>query len=147
MNQYVLIGGAVVAFGVGYWVADQHYEAEVAEIKQSYAETARTAQEKHDAELFKLSAQLSSAVAERDQKIADLERTERARADLSARMLVFAADGNRVPAADSDPCHAVRTELQNCAGLLAEGSRLREEGARLLGKCASNLDAIKKLQP
>ena len=147
MNQYVLIGGAVVAFGVGYWVADQHYEAEVAEIKQSYAETARTAQEKHDAELFKLSAQLSETIAERDQKIADLEHAQRARADLSARMLQLAADSDRVPASDADPCLAVRTELRSCVSLLSEGSRLRQEGAELLGKCASNLDTVKNLQP
>lgn len=146
MNKYALIGGAVIAFICGYWIADQHYEAELAEIKQAYAETAREAQEKHDAEMYKLSAELSETIAERDQKIADLERTERARADLSARMLVFAADSNRLSEADADPCKPVRAELRSCVNLLAEGSRLRQEGAELLGKCASNLDAVKNLQ-
>ena len=146
MNKYLVVGGAVAAFGCGYWVADQHYEAEVAEMKQAYAETAREAQEKHDAEIFKLSAQLSETIAERDQKIADLEHAQRARADLSARMLQLAADSDRVSASDTDPCKPVRTELQSCVRLLAEGSRLREEGAQLLGKCASNLDAIKQLK-
>lgn len=145
MNKYAIVGCAVLAFGGGYWVADQHYEAELAEIKQAYAETAREAQEKHDAEMYKLSAQLSETIAERDKKIADLERTERARADLSARMLQLASDSNQMPAADSDPCKPVRTELQSCVRLLAEGSQLRQEGAQLLGKCASNLDAIKQL--
>lgn len=147
MNKYLIAGIGGIAFVAGYYIAAQGYSEDIAQIERAYAESARIAQEKHDAEIYKLSAELSETIAERDEKIADLERTERARADLSARMLQLAADGNRVPAADSDPCHAVRTELQNCAGLLAEGSRLREKGARLLGACASNLDAVKNLQP
>ena len=147
MNKYLIAGVGGIAFVAGYWIADQHYEAELAEIQQAYAESARKAQEKHDAELYKLSAELSETIAERDKKIADLERTERARADLSARMLQLASDSDRVSEADSDPCLAVRAELRSCVSLLSEGSRLRQEGARLLGKCASNLDAVKKLQP
>lgn len=147
MNKYLIAGVGGIAFVAGYYIAAQGYSEDIAQMEKAYAQSAREAQENYDAKLFELSAQLSSTIAERDQKIADLERTERARADLSARMLQLAADGNRVPAADSDPCLAVRTELRSCVSLLAEGSRLRKEGAELLGKCASNLDAVKNLQP
>lgn len=146
MNKYLIAGIGGVAFIAGYYIAAQGYSEDIAQMEKAYAESARIAQEKHDAEIYKLSAELSETIAERDKKIADLERTERARADLSARMLQLAADSNRVPASDADPCKPVRTELQSCVRLLAEGSQLRQEGAQLLSKCASNLDAIKQLK-
>ena len=147
MNKYLIAGVGGIAFVAGYYIAAQGYSEDIAQMEKAYAESARIAQEKYDADLYKLSAELSETIAERDQKIADLERTERARADLSSRMLQLAADSNRVPASDADPCLAVRAELRSCVSLLAEGSRLRQEGAELLGKCASNLDAVKNLQP
>lgn len=145
MNKYLIAGIGGIAFVAGYYIAAQGYSEDIAQMEKAYAESARIAQEKYDADLYKLSAELSETIAERDKKIADLERTERARVDMSARMLQLADDGNQMPASDSDPCLAVRTELRSCVNLLAEGSRLRQEGAELLGKCASNLDAIKQL--
>lgn len=147
MSKYLIAGVGGIAFVAGYYIAAQGYSEDIAQIERAYAESARIAQEKYDADLYKLSAELSETIAERDQKIADLERTERARVDMSARMLQLAADSNRLSEADADPCKPVRAELRHCVSLLSEGSRLRQEGAELLGKCASNLDAVKNLQP
>lgn len=146
MSKYLTVGGVVVAFLAGYWFAAQGYSEDIADMQKAYAESARVAQEKYDAELVKVTARLSEIVAERDEKIAQLAAADRERSDLTSRMQQLAAGGGDSAGADSDPCLMVRADLRGCLGLLAEGSKLRQEGSRLLGECSKNLEAIKQLQ-
>lgn len=146
MNKYLIAGVGGIAFVLGYYIAAQGYSEDIADLKHAYADSARQAQEKNDAKLMELTAKLSETIADRDQKLAALGDAERERADLTGRMLELTAGGSAVSRTDADPCVAIRADLASCRKLVAEGSELRKDGARLLKACAANLDAIRQLR-
>lgn len=130
---------AAALFVSGYKYAAALYEAEIADIQTQHALAVKEKTDEYRSKEQSQAKQLADA----------WDALERARAesiDLRAdvdRVRKLAENyRDRLPAASTDSCDAVKERLASCTKLLEEGAKLSAEGAELAQRIAEKKDAL-----
>lgn len=127
--------GIVSAFG-GHWFTKEHYEAQIASEREQMALAVK--QQKEDYEK-RISTATSRLVLE--SRRADANRAERD--NLLDRLRV--ANARISERADSNPDRSYRAEYARCRKFLEEGAELASEGSQLVGRIATEKDALSEI--
>lgn len=134
-----IIGAAVL----GYTLAARGYRADIAQMQADYSARAQAQAEQNLQKERENAEKLSAAIAARDSALRDLDA---ARGDAAGLRDELASYERKLSEAGPSACDSERKRLAGCVKLLAEGSELAAEGARLASRIAIDKDALSALK-
>lgn len=136
--------GAVACFLGGYQVAAALYGRDIAQLREDYATHARMLEEEYRGKEALARQSLIAAWEERDaahreadRRVADLYALARGLRDENAALR------SELSGAPGDPCAPCARSLGECTRLLDESAGLLAEGARVRIEDAADIDAIR----
>lgn len=128
-----------VAFAAGYRYSAALYDADIAALREDYANRSKAQEDNYRAKERESMEKLSQAWALRDSALGHVDDL----ADELERVRQQAADAKRrLSAAGAGSCDAERKQLARCADLLERGTELVRRGVELSERTAIDKDAI-----
>ena len=150
VSSWIKIGavavGAVACFLGGYQVAAALYGRDIAQLREDYAVRAQLLEEEYRGKEALARQSLIAAWEERDaahreadRRVADLDALARGLRDENAALR------RELSGAPGDPCAPCARSLGECTRLLDESAGLLAEGARVRLEDAGDIDAIRRI--
>ena len=128
-----------VAFAAGYRYSAALYDADIAALREDYANRSKAQEDNYRAKERESMEKLSQAWALRDSALGHVDDL----ADELERVRQQAADAKRrLSAAGAGSCDAERKQLARCADLLGRGASLVRRGVDLSERTAIDKDAM-----
>lgn len=137
-----LLVGAMLFVG-GYRYAAALYGADIAALREDYANRARELEETYRAKEQESARAIVAAWEERDRARRDAVRLDGDLDRLRDEAAALRRELSRTPA---DPCAPCRACLSECSKLLERGSELLERGAREYQGVAADKDALSSIR-
>lgn len=137
-----LLVGAMLFVG-GYRYAAALYGADIAALREDYANRARELEETYRAKEQESARAIVAAWEERDRARRDAVRLDGDLDRLRDEAAALRRELSRTPA---DPCAPCRARLSECSKLLERGSELLERGAREYQGVAADKDALSSIR-
>lgn len=137
-----LLVGAMLFVG-GYRYAAALYGADIAALREDYANRARELEETYRAKEQESARAIVAAWEERDRARRDAVRLD---GDLDRLRDEAAALRRELSRAPADPCAPCRARLSECSILLERGAELLERGAREYQGVAADKDALSSIR-
>ena len=125
----------VSAFGA-CWFTQSHYEAKISAFKAQIATTVSNQRKEYEQRISEATSRYVLA-----SRRADANRVERD--NLLDRLRV--ANARISERADSNPDRSYRAEYARCRKFLEEGAELASEGSELVGRIATEKDALSEI--
>lgn len=137
-----ILVGAMLFVG-GYRYAAALYGADIAALREDYANRARELEETYRAKEQESARAIVAAWEERDRALRDAVRLD---GDLDRLRDESAALRRELSRAPADPCAPCRARLSECSSLLERGAELLERGAREYQDVAADKDALSSIR-
>lgn len=146
MNTWLKVASCAVVglliFGAGYKYAAALYSADIAVLREDYANRAQVLEGKYREKERENAVAIVAAWEERDRALASAT-------DLSDELTRVRIEADRtrreLSRTRGDSCDAVRAELSTCTSLLERSAALLARGSRLVEQTAIEKDSITRV--